>query len=198
MTDEWTIRDTQRGNEREADSRSEAEDVKNDLVALGARPDAIEIVPPGETDGGSTAEQEPDPDPEPAPDPEPVPADDYTDQLPDDPPVDTDPLAWIPDEFTDRIDGTVAINRKGFEVLAHYYDISVETDLVTRDNGTVIHKAEAVTPDGQRYTAYGEAHADVDDQHQLIRLSDTRAFKRSVSRATGIGMVAVEELKHEL
>jgi len=125
-------------------------------------------------------------------------AEEYYDELPDKPPVDTDPLAWIPSEFQDEIDGTIAINRKGFEVLAHHYNISCETDMVKYSDETVIHKAEARTEEGTVYTAYGEAHAEEDKSTQLVRLSDTRAFKRAVSRATGIGMVAVEELKNEL
>jgi len=118
--------------------------------------------------------------------------------LPDDPPVDTDPLTWIPEEFQDTIDGTIAINRKGFEVLAHHYNIATETDMVEYSEERVVHKAKATTEDGKLYTAYGEAHVDEVDSEKLVRMSDTRAYKRAVSRATGVGMIAVSELQAEL
>lgn len=51
--------------------------------------------------------------------------------LPDDgPSVDEDPLVWMPDEFTKVVDGTVTITRKGFEVLAHHYDIQGGTEMI--------------------------------------------------------------------
>ena len=118
------------------------------------------------------------------------------------PSVDEDPLVWMPDEFTDSIDGTTAINRKGFEVLAHHYDISATTEMVVSPTETggemVVHKATAVDADGDEYSAYGEAHKGTDTNHQMVRMSDTRAYKRAVSRATGVGMIAVEELQNEL
>lgn len=123
------------------------------------------------------------------------------DKLPDEKPgVDTDPLDWVPGDFVDTIEGQQAINRKGFEVICQHYGISIETELVESptesDWDSCIHKATAVTQDGVEYTAYGSAHVDRgDDKTLLIEMSDTRSYKRAASRATGIGMVAVEELK---
>lgn len=123
------------------------------------------------------------------------------DKLPDEKPgVDTDPLDWVPGDFVDTIEGQQAINRKGFEVICQHYGISIETELVESPTATgwesCIHKATAVTDDGVEYTAYGSAHVDRgDDKTLLIEMSDTRSYKRAASRATGIGMVAVEELK---
>jgi hypothetical protein len=122
--------------------------------------------------------------------------------LPDDgPSVDEDPLVWMPDEFTDTIDGTVSINRKGMEVLAHHYDIECSTDvcepLTTPDR--VVFKATAIDAEGDTYSAFGSAcEARGDDAGLLIEMADTRAYKRAISRATGVGMVAVEELQNEL
>jgi hypothetical protein len=63
----------------------------------------------------------------------------------------------------------------------------------------VIMKAEATDDDGDTYTAYGSASTDRgDDSYLLVEMADTRAYKRAVSRATGVGMVAVEELQNDL
>jgi len=126
-----------------------------------------------------------------------------TEQLPDEgPSVDEDPLVWMPDEFTDTVDGTVSINRKGYEVIAHHYDIQCETDMVVSplesEYEVVIHKAVATDTDGDTYTAYGEAHTSDVDTDVMVRMSCTRAYKRAISRASGVGMVAVEELQGSL
>jgi len=125
-----------------------------------------------------------------------------THDLPDKPPVDTDPLTWMPSEFTDKIDGTIAINRKGFSVLKQHFDIGVDSDCVVgpEENGFTFcrHKAVATMPDGTRSEAHGSAHVDRgDDPWLLLEMSDTRAKKRALSDATGIGMVAVSELQNK-
>jgi hypothetical protein len=108
----------------------------------------------------------------------------------------------MPDEFTDTVDGTVTINRKGYEVLAHHYNVSGGTKLVVSPVETemqyCVHKATVTDADGDEYTAYGEAHADDNGAENIVRMSDTRAYKRAVSRATGVGTVAIEELQNEL
>ena len=188
-----TLVDHGRDNERTFDDIAEAKSKKADLADMdGVDPDDLEIVQDNQSDDS--------PD-ETVNSPDIVEAD--TDQgpvddLPDNQPIGEDPLQWIPDEFQDRIDGTIAINRKGFEVLAHHYDISCTTDMVERTDDLVIHKAIAITDDGVEYSAYGEAHASEDNQSQLVRISDTRAYKRAISRATGVGVIAIEELKNEL
>jgi hypothetical protein len=157
----------------------------------------IESVDEPETDGGEVEAEvvdmsERDPEPK---------TDEY--DLPDEgPSVDEDPLVWMPDEFTDVVDGTTAINRKGFEVIAHHYGIECETEMITSpiesDYEVVIHKATAVDSDGNTHVAYGEAHSSDVPQDVMVRMSDTRAHKRAISRASGVGMVAVEELQSEL
>jgi len=170
----------------EYDNRSDAEEHKQtikDDFGIDAS-----INPRGKADGGQVVEEQPT---------------EVEHDLPENgPSVDEDPLVWMPDEFTDTIDGTVAINRKGFEVLAHHYDISATTEMVVSPTETggemVVHKATAVDRDGNEYTAYGESHKSNDTDHQIVRMSDTRAYKRVLSRATGVGMVAVEELQDSL
>ncbi len=180
-----------KGNEREFNTVAEAKEQKQKLIELGMSPDNLEIKET-HTDGG----------PEVVDAPEPA-AEEYSEELPDDgPSVNEDPLVWMPDEFTDSIDGTVAINRKGFEVIAHHYDIECQTEMVVSplDSGgeLVAHKATATDDAGHIYTAYGEAHADDVPHGEIIRYSDTRAYKRAVSRASGVGMIAVEELQTDL
>jgi len=127
-----------------------------------------------------------------------------TQELPEEKPgVDTDPLDWVPSDFVDRIDGTPAINRKGYDVLAHHYDISVTTEVLVSPSETGYEYAEvvatAITDDGVTYAAHGSAHISRgDDEYLLLEMADTRAAKRATARATGVGMVAVQELQNEL
>jgi len=113
-----------------------------------------------------------------------------------------DPLTWIPGDFVDEIDGTQAVNRKGFEVLSHFYDIGVSAELQVPPEDTGHEyarvKATATTPDGRECQAFGSAHVDRgDDKTLLLEMADTRARKRALSIATGVGAVAVAELRAE-
>ena len=185
--------------EQTAESRAEAEEMQANASSVGLTD--VEIVPPGETDGGQHAH----------------PADDLDDvevvevgdvETPADAQLDErsvaeDPLNWVPGSFVDEIDGTQAINRKGFEVLSHFYDVDVHTDLQVPPEDTDHEycrvKATAVTADGRECEAFGSAHVDRDDDsYLLLEMADTRARKRALSIATGVGAVAVEELKNEV
>jgi len=121
-----------------------------------------------------------------------------SDQLPEDRHVDEDPLKWLPGEFVDTIDGSNAINRKGFEVLAHFYDVDVEAELEVTPEETdhEYARVKATATIGDRVVeAYGSAHVDRGDDHYLLlEMADTRARKRALSIATGAGAVAVDEL----
>lgn len=200
------------GTTKDFDTRSEAENgidthlalcedcSEDDIVAYtGDRPDDLH------GDGGPEVVDESDP-VEPAehdnrPADPPTEPEDYSSDLPDEgPSVDEDPLVWMPDEFTDTIDGTVAINRKGFEVLAHHYSIQCQTSVVESlcTDERVVFKATATDEDGDVYTAFGSAGEERDDVSRgrpVVEMADTRAYKRAVSRATGVGIVAVDELQ---
>jgi len=195
---DWTItgeKPTGETVEQTADSRSEAETVAANARDLGLSD--IEIVPPEtdideRTDGGQQPE---------VLDAEAVSEDVAAEarDLPDRS-VGQDPIDWVPTEFVDEIDGSQAINRKGFEVLSHFYDVSVSTEIVVPPEETG-HEycraiATATTADGRECVAHGSAHVDRgDDSYLLLEMADTRARKRSLSIATGVGAVAVEELK---
>lgn len=123
--------------------------------------------------------------------------------LPDKPPVDEDPLTWMPDEFTDTIDQTTVINRKGYEVMAHHYGISTQSECLVGPEEAGFEfarvQATATKPDGTEYQAHGSAHTDRgDDSYLLLEMADTRARKRAIAQATGVGMVAVSELQNSL
>lgn len=114
-----------------------------------------------------------------------------------------DPLTWIPGEFVDNIDGTQAINRKGFEVLSHFYGIDVHAECQTPPEDTGHEycrvKARAVTDEGRQCEAFGSAHIERgDDPELLLEMAGTRARKRALSIATGVGAVAVSELKNQV
>jgi hypothetical protein len=201
---EWLVRDTSRGNERECSSRAEAEETKENLIEIGATPEQLEIVPPDKASDGGTEPKQPEVVETPTESQESTEnANTAQYDLPESVPVDTDPLVWMPDEFTDTIEGTVAINRKGFEVICQHFGVAVTTEKQLSPFDTNHEyaevKATAITQDGQEYTAYGTARSEGgDDVNNLLELADTRAYKRAASRATGVGMVAVEEIQNDL
>lgn len=195
-TGEWTVIDHDNDNEQTADSRSEAEEMAATARSFGV--ENVEIIPPSQSEAVVEAEPIPD-NPEPTAS---TPAE--AARLPERH-IGDDPLKWVPGDFIDEIDGTPAINRKGFEVLAHFYQVDVHADLEVPPEDTDFEycrvKATATTPDGRECEAYGSAHVDRkdgDDPALLLEMADTRARKRALSIATGVGAVAVEELKSEV
>lgn len=125
------------------------------------------------------------------------------DQLPESPGVDEDPVSWMPSHFVDIIEDNPAINRKGYAVLAEHYGIEVTSSAVTYPGETEFQFAEfeatAVTDDGKEYSGFGSAHVDRDDEKTVLgEMAETRAVKRSLALATGVGMTAIEELQSSL
>jgi hypothetical protein len=208
--DSWRVVDHDNNdNVKPADSKADAESKAKTAREFGS--DNVSVVPPGEPlPGEDTETQAVATEPteaevmevsEPSPEPATTTAEAAQHDLPERS-VSDDPLTWVPGEFVDEIDGTQAINRKGFEVLAHFYDISVSADLEVPPEDTDHEycrvKATAETPDGRTCEAYGSAHVDRDDDATLLlEMADTRARKRALSIATGVGAVAVSELKSE-
>lgn len=210
---EWVVWDLTNDNQRTADSRSDAEDMIGTLEDLADGDAETELFKPGDAVPQVSADEylngdtdEP-ADPEPAPDtnhePEvlsPEEVEQAADELPERN-VGQDPLKWLPGEFVDTIDGSPAINRKGFEVLGHFYDVAVSADLQVAPEDTD-HKYARVKAtaeiDGRTVEAFGSAHVDRgDDSYLLLEMAGTRARKRALSIATGAGAVAVAELKNE-
>lgn len=149
-----------------------------------------------EINDGHCPDCEDEAEPEPAVEPQPVEND-----IPESPDVAEDPISWMPEHFVDVIEGVPAINRKGYAVLVEHYDISVKAKPITYPGESDWEYAEfraiATTPDGDEYTGYGSAHVDRDDDKTVLgELAETRACKRAVAWATGVGMTAVSELQH--
>lgn len=197
MSNDFVVRDLDSGREKVEGSKAEAEETKREMEHLGMNVEVVEPNAETATDGGpdETVNAEVVQD---APEPEIEPAERELAERT----VSDDPLQWMPTDFVDTIDGTQAINRKGFEVLGHFYDVDVHSDLEVAPEDTGHEycrvKATATTADGRVCEAYGSAHVDRgDDAHLLLEMSDTRARKRCLSIATGVGAVAVEELRSE-
>lgn len=209
----WVIEDDN-GSRRELDTRAEAEDVKSELEDLGATVemrkktssdggkvelDNAEVIEMSQAGGNNTdTDDDSDTEPESAVEPQPV-----EDDIPDSPDVAEDPVSWMPGHFVDTIEGVPTINRKGYAVLAEHYDISVTAEVVTYPSETEFEYAEfeatAVTEDGREYSGFGSAHIDRGDDKTLLgEMAETRAVKRSLAIATGVGMTAIEEMRGSL
>lgn len=192
----WQVHDLERDNIIEVGSRAEAEAKLEEFPELD-----LEIVPPATESDGGQAEVVDEPAPEPV---EPTTVEHAGESYDlEARSVGDDPLGWIPDDFVDVIDGSQAINRKGFAVLGHFYKIETSSEIIVSPEETDFEfcraKATATTKDGREYEAHGSAHVDRgDDPWLLLEMADTRAKKRAMADATGVGAVAVEELKNEV
>ena len=178
----FTVRDPDTGNERTVDSRSEAEAVKADMAELGI--DA-EIIEPTATDGGAAEVVESD-------------ATDLPERS-----LSEDPIDWMPSHFVDDIQGVPVLNRKAYCVIAERYGVSVVAEPITlpaeTDYEGAVFRAIATTEDGREYSGIGSAHVDRDDDaHLLAELAETRAMKRSMAWASGVGVTAISEMQGTL
>lgn len=200
---------------REFDSRAEAEDQKSQLVGLGMSPDDLEITtndPREDTetkaDGGTQSVEVVDDE---TPTEEPKPTQGDTDALDEavqavdelQKNVDTDPLDVLPGYMITMVDGKPSLNKRGISVLAYHYDIDVkEREVVAYPHETEYETAVVEImvegPDGRTFSGIGEAHVDETPKHQLLRMSETRAYKRAVIFATGTGIVGYQELSESL
>jgi len=197
--DQFEVVVEETGNRKPAEDRSEAEGMKNTAEVFGY--EDVEILPPGNTDDKPTDVIDSGQEPEVIEEHPSIEVEGAAEDLPERD-VATDPLTWMPGEFIDEIDGSQAINRKGFEVLSHFYDVEIQSDLEVPPEETEHEfcrvKATA-TIDGREVEAHGSAHVDRgDDKVLLLEMADTRARKRAISIATGAGAVAVEELKNSI
>lgn len=204
--------DHNRDNEREFSSRAEAEDKRNDLISMGANPEELEIVANGNlevehvdhTEDGQQATET-----EEQQDDESHSEEKLTLETPETPEktpsIDQDPVEWMPSHFVDTIQGVPTVNRKGYCVIAKQYGVSVTSEPVVRASETDFEYAEfeatAITDNGETYTGFGSAHInrqDGDDPYLLNELAETRAMKRAVAWATGMGITAIEEMTNDL
>ena len=190
------------GNSRTVDTRSQAEEIAEDMESLGM---SVEINQLKETDGGEAEVVE-----TPATDPreeQPEPEGDFADELDklSNKDITTDPLSVMPGHFVDTIQGVPTINRKGYAVLAEHFGVSVKAEPVTLPSETDFEYAEfravATTEEGAEYSGFGSAHIDRmdgDDPHLLAELAETRSMKRACAWATGVGITAYTEMTNSL
>ena len=216
----WIVRDTNRDKEWEVGSRSEAEEKKSTAVELGATPENIEIVPPQEdiepevvdhataADGGAeVVEEQPTPeemeaDPDIITSPEDLEQDaEAIDQLGES--LGTDPLSILPSHMVDTIQGQPAVNKRGYAMIAERYNIGVSARIVEfpweNEEGRCVAHATAETEDDRRYSGWATASTeDGDMEAQIIEVAETRALKRAVSWASGVGIVSYVEMTDQL
>jgi len=210
--DKFEVVDHDNNNRKPAESMKGAEEKAATARQFGSS--NVDILTPEENaveaDGGSDADEAQVVDEEPAPAPDtnhepevlsPEEVEEHASEL-DDRDVGTDPLTWMPGEFVDTIDGSQAINRKGFEVLRYFYDVSLsmEMEVDPNENDMTHCRYKCVAEmDGQAVEAWGTSHVDRgDDPWLLVEMAATRSRKRAISIATGAGAVAVAELRNEV
>jgi len=192
--DSFEVVDHDRDNRQAADTRPKAEEMAETAREFGS--DNVEILDPA--DGMRDDRPEPD-----GGTPEVVDADPSATDLPDDPDIKQDPVDWLPGHFVDEIQGVPTVNRKGYAVIASKYDVSVTATLASdTDFEYAEFTATAATSDGQEYSGFGSAHVARGDggdrEYILNELAETRAMKRAVAWATGVGLTAAAELQGDL
>ena len=203
--DDWQVYDPENDNTRAFDARSDAEDACDDMADFGID---VEMYPPGKSpsddataDGGTVAD--PGTPAAEAADPQPVKTDPVK-QVPDDPNLTDDPFAWMPGDFVDTIDGTPTINRRGYAALGRKFgisapDITVHVGPEETDHTYCRVEATVVDDEGREYVNHGSASVERgDDDTLLLELAVTRARKRALAGATGVGLIAVSELKNTI
>jgi hypothetical protein len=194
------------GTEREFDSRREAEQATETHRSLcdECGEDDVEIAlqagqpsrPPTATDGRDAVPDEADA--------EAAPGDGSS--LPDDIPgsVQTDPLDVVPEYMVTEVDGQPTINKRGYAVIANHFDIVVQSEAITTagetDHEYAEFKATAWQKDNgpeQGYTGHATARVSEDRrgiENNLNEMAETRAMKRGVAWASGVGILAWEEM----
>lgn len=181
------------------DNHGEPVAQKTDGGTQEVNPEVVDHSPQG--DPGTPAAEQSDPRNETPVEPQAQEAAEAIDKLGES--LEDDPLNILPGHMQDDIQGTPAINKRGYAMIAERYGIEVTTTIESypweNEENRCVAKAVAITEDGQRYTGHATACKDDSDMpEQIIELADTRAMKRSVSWASGIGIVAYEELSDEL
>jgi len=195
---DWKVVEVDGERSRECESRAEAEEIKSDMEGLGLD---VKIVQPEKTDGGVTS---------------PAKANNVSPEVVDEDvsktggalaelgqELGTDPLSILPSHMVDEIQGQLAVNKRGYAMIAERYGVAVSAEIVSypwdNSEGRCVAKAEAETEDGRTYTGHATACVeDGDMADQIIELAETRSLKRAVSWASGVGIVSYQELASQL
>lgn len=101
--------------------------------------------------------------------------------------------------FITRIKGKEFITHEGLLSVAHGKGLkSIETELVSSEEGLFIFKATATFKDGSVFMAHGDASKNnVGDMivPHIPRMAETRAVNRALRLGTNIGLCSREELE---
>lgn len=118
--------------------------------------------------------------------------------------VRTDPLDVVPEYMITRVDGQPTINKRGYAVIANHFDIVVRSEAITTAGETDHQYAEFEATAWQKgdgpergYTGHATARATEDRrgiENNLNEMAETRAMKRAVAWASGVGILAWEEM----
>jgi len=196
--DAWEVWDKDNENRKGATSRSDAEDKAETAREFGS--DDVEILPPFE-DAQDTEVVEEEAQAVVEPERPPTPNEDPLAQLGEE--LGTDPLDILPGHMTDRIQDELAVNKRGYAMIAERFGIEVNADVVEfpwdNEESRCVATATATTDSGDEYSGWATACADDGDMpEQLIELAETRSLKRAVSWASGVGIVSYQELSQQL
>jgi hypothetical protein len=91
-------------------------------------------------------------------------------------------------------DESVDLNKRGTQVIANSLNYNVdaecEVEAIETDFEYCRYRATVTTPDGDEYTAVGDAHIKEpgNNRDDLERLAETRAKKRAVKWSAGAGL----------
>jgi hypothetical protein len=187
MTD-WILRDTETGNETICDSRTDAQEQRDRAPQPNSR---LEIVPPGETDGGEVEVVEA----------EPVEPDGNADGSS---PTDMSPIDWFGGKdsafvtkVTHRNGSSWELNKDGTQFIVSELDFDMDRECLVEAHETDFeyakYEATVTTPDGKSFTAVGDCHIEEDGKEakDLERMAETRAKKRAVKWASAGGIDAI-------
>jgi len=205
--------DKENNREKRFDSMEDAQEQAEDLRAMGAEVDVKDISTNGNddveaeiVDHSENGHEEPDTE-------ETSVEEDSTDDVQEAQPVpeepvepevvDTggempDPLITGPDWMTTTVDHgddeSVDLNKRGTQVIANKLNYNVdaecEIEAIETDFEYCRYRATVTTPEGDAYTAVGDAHIKEpgNNRDDLERLAETRAKKRAVKWSTGAGL----------
>jgi hypothetical protein len=118
--------------------------------------------------------------------------------------VQTDPLDIVPEYMISEVDGQPTINKRGYAVIANHFDIAVQSEALTAAGETDHEFAEFKATAWKRgdgpeegYTGHATARRTEDRrgiENNLNEMAETRAMNRAVAWASGVGLLAWEEM----
>jgi len=188
MSNSWILHDDRRDNRKTFGTRADAEDARDDLIALGANPDDLEIIPPegddAQPDGGEAVTPE------------------VVDETASDE-VDVNDVGaesfvvdvkGVPREFILELGGETHVRKAGYYKIAADQGLEWSAEAIQRSYEGVVRDPET----GQEWSNVGTAHLPGEDmdgaEYNLDELAATRACCRALSMATGVGLTSVEEM----